>query len=171
MSDSPTTALTSGTVKLPGVGPVKKVYVYVGVGAVGVLAAYLMWRRQQAAADVTPADADLGTGLTTDPGSDVYGGATAGGAPTPDPDITPMPKTNVEWTQQVLDYFNWLEPGYVTSTIGKYLARVPLSSEEATSSGRRGRPAVSPRKARTTSPSRPGPTRPVQPRTRASRPA
>lgn len=126
------TALTAGTVKVPGIGPVKKVYVYVGVGAVGVLAAYLMYRRQQAldAAAAVPADADLGTGLTTPPGSDVYGGATAGGAPTADPNITPMPTTNVEWTQQVLDYFSWLEPGFVSSTVGKYLARVPLTSDE-----------------------------------------
>jgi hypothetical protein len=131
MSDNPGGALTSGTVKLPGIGPVKKVYVYVGVGAVGVLAAYIMWRRQQAAADVTPADADLGDGLTTAAGSDVYQGATAGGAATADPDITPMPTTNVEWTQQILDYFNWLEPGFVSSTVGKYLARVPLSADEA----------------------------------------
>lgn len=133
MAEETGAALTSGTVKLPGIGPVKKVYVYVGVGAVGVLAAYIMWRRQQAAAaaDTTPADADLGTGLTTPDGGDVYQGATAGGAPTADPDITPMPSTNVEWTQQVLDYFNWLEPGFVSSTVGKYLARVPLSADEA----------------------------------------
>jgi hypothetical protein len=133
MSDNPAGALTAGTVKLPGVGPVKKVYLYVGIGAVGVLAAYLMWRRQQdaAAADEVPADADLGTGLTTPDGGDVYQGANAGGAPTADPDITPMPSTNVEWTQQVLDYFNWLEPGFVSSTVGKYLARVPLSADEA----------------------------------------
>ena len=130
----PGTALTAGTVKLPGVGPVKKVYVYVGIGAVGVLAAYLMYRRQQAidAENATPADADLGTGLTTPgPGSDVYPGATAGGAPSPDPDIEPMPTTNTEWTQQVLDFFSWLEPGFVSATIGKYLARVPLTSDEA----------------------------------------
>jgi hypothetical protein len=129
-----TTALTSGTVKLPGVGPVKKVYVYVGVGAVGVLAAYLMYRRQQAMdqADAVPADADLGTGLTTPgAGSDVYQGATAGGDPTPDPDITPMPTSNVEWTQQVLDYFTWLEPTFVSATVGKYLGRQPLTSDEA----------------------------------------
>lgn len=132
MSDSPAGALTAGTIKLPGVGPVKKVYVYVGVGAVGVFAAYLMWRRQQAAnTDATPADAELGDGLTTGAGSDVYQGATGGGSATSDPDITPMPSTNVEWTQQVLDYFNWLEPGFVSSTIGKYLARVPLSADEA----------------------------------------
>lgn len=132
MTDNPGAALTSGTVKLPGIGPVKKVYVYVGVGAVGVLAAYLMWRRQQdAAADVTPADADLGEGLTTGAGSDVYQGANAGGAATADPDIDAMPSSNVQWSQQVLDYFNWLEPGFVSSTVGKYLARVPLSADEA----------------------------------------
>lgn len=132
MTDNPGAALTAGTVKLPGVGPVKKVYIYVGVGAVGVLAAYLMWRRQQdaATADAVPADASLGDGLTTPDGGDVYQGATAGGAPTADPDITPMPTTNVEWTQQVLDYFNWQEPGFVSSTVGKYLARVPLSADE-----------------------------------------
>ncbi len=131
MSDNPGAALTSGTVKLPGVGPVKKVYVYVGVGAVGVLAAYIMWRRQQAAGlEETPADAELGDGLTTGAGSDVYQGANAGGAATADPDITAMPTSNVEWTQQVLDFFTWLEPGFVSSTIGKYLARVPLSADE-----------------------------------------
>jgi hypothetical protein len=133
MADNPGAALTTGTMKLPGIGPVKKVYVYVGMGAVGVLAAYIMWRRQQsaAAADAIPADASLGDGLTTPDGGDVYQGATAGGAPTADPDITPMPTTNVEWTQQVLDYFNWLEPGFVSSTVGKFLARVPLSADEA----------------------------------------
>lgn len=132
MTDNPGAALTSGTVKLPGIGPVKKVYVYVGVGAVGVLAAYLMWSRQQSAGDETPTDAELGEGLTTPgAGSDVYQGANAGGAPTADPDIDPMPTSNVEWTQQVLEYFNWLEPGFVSSTVGKYLARVPLSGDEA----------------------------------------
>lgn len=132
MTDNPGAALTTGTVKLPGIGPVKKVYVYVGVGAVGVLAAYLMWRRQEAEGDELPADADLGEGLTTPgAGSDVYQGANAGGAPTADPDIQAMPTSNVEWTQQVLDYFSWLEPGFVSSTIGKFLARVPLSADEA----------------------------------------
>jgi len=133
MAEDAGAALTAGTIKLPGIGPVKKVYVFVGVGAVGVLTAYIMWRRQQAAAaaDATPADASLGDGLTTPDGGDVYQGANAGGAPTADPDITPMPTTNVEWTQQVLDYFNWLEPTFVSSTIGKYLSRVPLSADEA----------------------------------------
>lgn len=133
MTDNPGAALTSGSVKLPGIGPVKKTYLFVGVGAVGILAAYIVWRRQQAAsaAAEVPADASLGDGLTTPAGSDVYQGATAGGAPTADPNITPMPTTNIEWTQQVLDYFSWLEPGFVTSTVGKYLARVPLSTDEA----------------------------------------
>lgn len=132
MSDAGT-ALTAGTVKLPGIGPVKKAYLYVGIGAVGVLAAYLMYRRQQSLDDAssTPADADLGTGLTTPgAGSDVYQGANAGGSPSTDPDIEPMPRSNVEWTQQVLDYFSWLEPNFVSSTVGKYLSRQKLSSDE-----------------------------------------
>lgn len=127
-------ALVSGTVKLPGVGPVKKVYLYVGVGAVGVLAAYLMWSRQKAASEAAPeyTDAELGDGLTTGPGSDVYQGANAGGSGSDDgSDIEPMPKTNTEWTSQVVEYFNWVEPGYVTAVVGKYLAKVPLSLEEA----------------------------------------
>jgi fibronectin type III domain protein len=133
MADSAVDSLTSGTVKLPGVGPVKKQYLFVGIGAVGVLAAYLVWRRQQAAANAVPADAPLDTGLTTGAGSDIYQGANAGGSgsSTGESDITPMPTTNTEWTQQVIDSFTWLEPGFVTSTIGKYLARVPLSSDEA----------------------------------------
>lgn len=128
--DSGLSGLTSGTVKLPGIGPVKKVYVYVGIGAVGIGAAYWMWSRQKAAEDVTPTDADLGDGLTTDPGSDVYTNPNATGT-TWDDTILAAPKTNAEWTTRALDYFNWLEPSFVSSTIGKYLARVSLSSEEA----------------------------------------
>jgi hypothetical protein len=131
MAEGVADALTAGTVKLPGVGPVKKVYVYVGVGAVGVLAAYIIWKRQQAASDVPYEDAALGDGLTTDPGSDVYQGANAGGQGSGGDDVPTSPRTNPEWTTAALEYFNWMEPGYVTSVLGKYLSRVSLSLEEA----------------------------------------
>lgn len=123
-------AALSGTVKLPGIGPVKKVYVYVGVGAVGVLAAYLMWRRNNAAEEVEYGEAELGEGLTTGAGSDVYSGATAGGTDS-EQEGEDIPTTNTEWTQRVIEYFSWLEPGYVANTLGKYLAKQGLTSEEA----------------------------------------
>jgi hypothetical protein len=122
-------AALSGTVKLPGIGPVKKVYVYVGVGAVGVLAAYIMWRRNNAEEEVEPSEADLGTGLTTGAGSDVYSGATAGGSGSVQ-EGEDIPTTNTEWTQRVIEYFSWLEPGYVANTVGKYLAKQGLTAEE-----------------------------------------
>ena len=127
----PETALGSGDVKLPGIGKVKKVYVYVGVGAVGILAAYIMYRRNQAASeDVTPEDANLGEGLVTGAGSDAYQGANAGGSDSEQPGDD-IPTTNTEWTQRAIEYFSWLEPGYVANTIGKYLAKQGLTSEEA----------------------------------------
>lgn len=58
-----------GTIKLPGVGPVKKVYVIAGVGVLGGVLVYAYWKRSQApAADLTEATPDTSSTATTDTG-------------------------------------------------------------------------------------------------------
>ncbi len=126
-------ALTSGTVKLPGIGPVKKVYLYVGVGAVGVLAAYIMYNRSKNAADEEEgySDAELDDGLTTGLGSDVYQNPAPSNSNSYDDDVPAQPTTNIEWTNLVVERFSYLEEDYILGVLSKYLQKQKLSADEA----------------------------------------
>lgn len=129
-----------GTVTLPGVGPTKKIYVVAGGAVVALVAAFAYYRHAQAASSnattddtATADDAYAGTG--TD-GSDLYTGAygqsISGNAGSAYYDSVPtVPTTDQEWTNKVVEDLNYLEPGYVITTLGKYLARQGLTTDEA----------------------------------------
>jgi chitodextrinase len=125
-------ALTSGTVKLPGIGPVKKVYVYVGVGVIGVAVAYLMYSRQQAAEEeyVEPSEAELGDGLTTGVGSDSYTNPAPSNTGSYNDDVPAPARTNIEWTERAIERFSSYEESYVLAVLTKYLNRQKLTTEE-----------------------------------------
>ncbi len=127
----------SGTVKLPGLGEVKKVYVVGGVGVVAVILAVAYYRHRNAApaaADTTTNPTD--TYSTTDTGyADGAGGGSGGGGggavawpwgydaagnplPAPVPGGTANPggaiTTNADWTAQAIGL---LEDGGITTSV------------------------------------------------------
>lgn len=127
------------TIDLPGAGPVKKVYVYVGLAVVVGIVGYAWWTRRNTSADgetsyVEPGYEDYGGGVQT-PG----GGTTTPGIPwqpgepvDEDDPATPI-TNNAQWTRRAVNYLT--EQGsdgfLVTVTLGKYLARVELTAAEA----------------------------------------
>jgi len=111
-------------VQAPGIGKVPKQWVFVGLAAVGGIVAYAWWRNRQTAVEpinpdalpedrVPPDTVEVGTGVSESAG---------------------RPLTNSEWAQAATD--RMVELGYdtvtVSSAIGKYLSRQPLSGDEAT---------------------------------------
>lgn len=58
----------AGTIKLPGVGPVKKSYAIAGAGLLGGILVYAYWKRSQAPADLTEATPDGTADSGTDTG-------------------------------------------------------------------------------------------------------
>jgi hypothetical protein len=127
------------TTTVPVVGKVKTTYVYVGAALVAGIAGYAWWRRSQAdpAVDSTDgglyADTRTGSALPTDayanpaPNADGQSGTGIGGDST-----FHAPSTDPEWASAVIDKLSWYEPGYVSATVGKYLARQPTTPDEQT---------------------------------------
>lgn len=119
-------------VEVPKVGKLKKSYV---IGAVSIAGAYVLYRyyqAHQAAANapvVTPPDS-LGNDLNP----------TGGGAPVgsqlgvADPNATPAPLTNAQWTQAAEQYLVSVgyDPSTAAAVLGKYLDRQPLTTSEQT---------------------------------------
>lgn len=124
-----------GSTTLPVVGSTKKSYVAVGVALVGGVVAWAYYKRMQGAdttGGATSYYADTRTGADT--GSDAYANPapstpTGAGAPS---DSFKAPSTDPEWAQAALNTLNWYEPSYVSQTVGKYLSRQPLTSDEQT---------------------------------------
>jgi hypothetical protein len=131
-----------GDVDVPVVGRTKKAYVAVAAGLVAGLVGYAYWRRRQDAATSSSLDAaDGGLYVDTRTGSalpsdtfhnpapdnaDGQSGTGIGGD-----SIWQAPHTDQEWSQQAVDRLSWLEPGYVAMVVGKYLARQPVTTDEA----------------------------------------
>lgn len=138
----------TATIDLPGVGPTKKTWVYVGSAAVAGILVYAYWRRssQPTTADLsalggegTVAGGDIPAGTSTTPGIS-YTPATQ------DPNTLP-PATNALWLQRAVEYLTIslaYDPQTTGSALGKYLARQPVTSKEAdiirTAQGAIGRP-------------------------------
>lgn len=124
------------TVDLPVFGKTKRVYLYGALAAVAVIAGYAYWKRSATggAAAEPSYYADLRTG--SDTGSDAYEGAndsvtgTAGSSYYDD--LPAVPTTDQQWTAAVVNSLTYYEPGYLYGVLGKYLARQPLSIDEAT---------------------------------------
>lgn len=120
------------TVKIPGIGPVKKTYVYVGIALAGGILLYAWWNyatSEEPSADYTEEDIDY----AYRGGVDEYEGAIGSDFPGYQ-DLTPgTPKTNAQWTQQAIEMLT--EVGYegptVAASLGKYLARLCMTSNQA----------------------------------------
>jgi hypothetical protein len=116
----------SATIDVPEVGPVDKTWVLAGGGIVAGIVGVAWWRHRQAN-QTGPLVADPTTG--TDSTNPTYTNPN----PVVSPDSTAQlpPTTDPEWSARVMAALNWLEPGYLGDILGKYLARQPLSLEEA----------------------------------------
>lgn len=114
---------------VPVIGPTDKRWVIGGAAVVAVLVAYAWWKHQQdqAAAAAAPV-VDPSTGSQT--GSDAY----VNPNPVVDqpPGTTDAILTDQQWTQAVLSDLENVgyDPGFITDTIGKYLASQPLTADE-----------------------------------------
>ncbi len=130
----------SGTVKLPGLGPVKKVYVLGAVGVVAAIVAVAYYRRAGAAPAATdtttnPTDAysTTDTGYSSGGGGTSGGGGSDGSTPVPwpwgyDADGNPLPApvpggtanpggsvtTNADWTARAISV---LEDGGISTAV------------------------------------------------------
>jgi hypothetical protein len=123
----------SGTVKVPGLGPMKKVYVYAGLALVAGIVGYAYWTKSKGGGDVVyvdPAELSYGPALdtTTTP-------TTAGLSYNNTEDDDPTygaPRTNREWADRAVSRMEWLnyDGQLVAVAIGKYLARQQLSTAE-----------------------------------------
>lgn len=132
----PATGGGGKTVNLPVFGRTKRVYLYGAVAAVAVIAGYAYWKRAAGSGDTAEPSyyADLRTG--SDTGSDAYEGAddsVSGTSGSSYYDSLPaVPTTDQQWTAAVVNSLTYYEPGYLYGVLGQYLARQPLSTDEAT---------------------------------------
>lgn len=121
-----------GTIDIPKIGPVKKVYAY---GAGGLLVAYVGWRYYTAGRSGTvPAageDTELGTSSVTDtPGGTAGGGGTSGYVDTSGTDG--MVLSNDQWTAKASDLLQrggW-DAQVILTALGKYLGHQALTDSE-----------------------------------------
>lgn len=120
--------MADGMINVPGLGPTKRTYLYAAGGAVALFVGYAYWRRRRSGSTSVVADSGTGsTGATggSPPPIDTGGGGSGGST---------LPKTNQEWTQDVIDKISVLggmDAGHLLAVIGKYLQRVPLTTDEA----------------------------------------
>lgn len=137
------------TMKIPGVGPVEKKWVYVGGALVAGFVGYAYWNKTRADnaesgfSDYTTEDPDY----AMDSGVDSY--VNPGGSQAPvNVDNESAPTTNPEWSKQASEYL--IDTGYdpvaVAAALGMYFSRLPLTSKQAeiirAAQGRFGPPPV-----------------------------
>lgn len=120
-----------GSISVGGAQVQKKHIAVAGAAAAGVVG-YAWWKRRASApaGDESPDYyADLRTG--SDVPSDAYVNPGGGGASSPAGDDDPAPNSDPEWARRAVEMLTWYEPGHVSAVLGKYLARQPLTTEEA----------------------------------------
>lgn len=116
------------SISLPGIGAVKRQWVYAGGALVAGVVGWAWWQRSRGAGPPT-------TEQVTDPGAvtDSPGVPGKTGDANVDVDHTgDAIDTNGEWTQAATEYLAGIgfEPGMVAVALGKYLSRTPLSGTE-----------------------------------------
>jgi hypothetical protein len=134
--------------KIPGIGPVEKKWVYVGGALVAGIVGYAYWNK----ARVSNAESEI-SDYTTDPdyamdsGVDEY--VNPGGSQPPVVvDENAAPTTNAEWSKQAAEYLTetGYEPLTVAAALGLFFARQPLSKLQVeiirAAEGRLGPPPV-----------------------------
>jgi len=104
----------ASTIKLPGVGPVKSTYVYIGAAGIAGLVAYSYYRASRTEEPETLEEFDegselaFGDAMTTDFAPDGsgfgFGWPSPSSPSTVDPDLDRDPITDNEWTSQALEY-------------------------------------------------------------------
>lgn len=121
------------TVKIPGIGPVDKKWVYVGGAAVAGIVGYAYWNRSRAeAAEPEVDDYTSGTDYAMDSGVDEY--VNPGGSQAPvDEDYITAPTSNPEWSQKAIAFLvdNGYDPVEASFAVGRYMLRQSLSSLQA----------------------------------------
>lgn len=115
------------TMDVPGVGSVDKRWVWGGLAAAGGFVAFVWYRRRRSGGPVEYV-ADPATGSTG--GSDVYQNPAPSYSQDADTSKLP-PTTDQEWLSRVVEVLTWYEPGYLSSVLSKYIARLPLTTSEA----------------------------------------
>lgn len=121
------------TVKIPGIGPVEKKWVYIGGAAVAGIVGYAYWTRVR---ESEPEVSDY-TGEAT--GEYAYDGSVdeyvnPGGSEAPvEEDYNPAPSNNVEWGQKATSILIDLgyEPIAAGIAVGQYLLRQKLAVTQA----------------------------------------
>ncbi len=117
----------AGTVKVPGIGPVKKQYVYLAVGAVAAYVAYAWWTRSR----------DAGTELVLDPSTGSLGSESSYTNPNPVESVIDTTgdriDTNQEWIAKVTEVLGNLgyEAQGLNNIMVRYLAGQKVTQEEA----------------------------------------
>jgi hypothetical protein len=123
------------TVKIPGIGPVEKKWVYVGGALVAGIVGYAYWNKSRV--DVTESDTEVadyttGTDYAMDSGVDEY--VNPGGSQAPiEEDYVTAPTTNAEWSQKAISILvdTGHDPISASLAVGKYMARQDLTSTQA----------------------------------------
>lgn len=113
------------TVELPAVGRVKTNYAVAGVAVTGGILAYAYWRRSRVPPAATAAVVDPNaTGVTdyTPPATTNSGGSF---------NDTGVVTTNDQWSAKVTEALSGaFDQAFIQVTLGKYLARQPLTDAE-----------------------------------------
>lgn len=117
-------------VDLPAIGRVDKKYMYAALALVVGIVGYAWWNRRASAAADTP---------TVDPTTGSQDPASGGAYVNPRPVQSTIDQTsdtidtNVEWTQAVTEKLSLMfyDATFIATTLGKYLARQPLTTDEA----------------------------------------
>lgn len=124
---------SGGTVKIPGLGPMKKVYVYTGLALVVGIVGYAYWSKSKGDDTVYLDPAELPYGAPVDTNaSPTTSGLSYNNEYDDDPTFG-APRTNNEWSDRAISRMEWLsyDGQTVAVAIGKYLARQQLSQAEA----------------------------------------
>ena len=118
-------------IKVPGVGPVKQQYVYLGLAAAAGVVGYAWWRAGRSTGDNSAAavvDPNLIPDTDRTPPTIVDSNTSV------DETNSDAITTNGKWTQAATEYLasEGYEGQLVSSALGKYLHKEPLSSTERT---------------------------------------
>ena len=116
------------TMKIPGIGPVEKKWVYVGGALIAGIVGYAYWARSSASnAEVDEEEPVYETETPVD--DYVPPGSSTG---TVDEDNNPTPTTNAQWSWAVFEKLtdNGYAPGKVSAALAKYFARARLSQNQ-----------------------------------------
>lgn len=120
------------TIKLPGVGPVDKKWVYVGGALVAGIVGYAYWTKARAEeSEITDFTEVTDPDAIVDGGVDDY--VNPGGSRDPiNEDNSTAPSNNAEWSFQAFDKLtdNGYNPLKVSTALGKYLARGTLTPNQ-----------------------------------------